>query len=78
MPDKITIKVGEQTQKKFHFDKKTIKKTGKGALIAGTGAIVLYVLKFAGTLDVGQWTPIIAMGIPVLTNMVREWMKGEE
>lgn len=64
-------------QKKFSFDKITVKKIGKGALISSTGAIGLYLLNFCSKLDVGIWTPVIASGIPILANMIREWVKGE-
>ena len=65
-------------QKKFRFDKSTLLKIGKGALIAGTGAVALYLLDAVGTMDFGStWTPIIAVLVPVLINAIREWTKGE-
>lgn len=65
------------TQIKKSFDKVTLLKILKGALIAGTGAAALYVLDWIGTIDVGVFTPIIAAMVPTLVNMIREWMKGE-
>lgn len=76
MPKTEDIKI-KKGQQKHHFDAVTIKKTGKGAAIAATGAAALYLLEFLGQINVGVWTPIIAAGVPIITNMIREWMKGE-
>lgn len=68
----------EEIQKKYSFDSITLKKIGRGALIAGTGAIALYILGALGAIDFGSTiTPIVAALIPILVNIVREWLKGE-
>lgn len=65
-------------QIKNSFDKETLAKIGRGALIAGTGAVALYILGALGTIDFGSAiTPIVAALIPILVNIVREWLKGE-
>jgi len=64
-------------QNKHQFDYDTFKHIVKGALIASTGAGALYLLRWLGSLNIGSWTPLIAAGVPILTNMVREWLKGE-
>lgn len=65
-------------QKAYSFDKETLVKIGKGALIAGTGAMALYILNAIGAINFGSTaTPIIAMLIPVLVNIVKEYIKGE-
>lgn len=64
-------------QKKNKFDKTTIKKITKGALIAGTGTFGLYFLNALGQIDYGDnVTPIVAALIPILVNAFREWHKG--
>lgn len=65
-----------ETQIKYSFDKTTLLKIGKGALIAATGAIALYLLDAAGKIEVGTFTPIIGAIVPILVNAVKEWMKG--
>ena len=64
-------------QIKNSFDKESLIKIGKGALIAGTGAVALYFLDWVSTLEVGTWTPIISMVVPILVNTVKEFMKGK-
>ena len=58
------------------FDKVTLAKIGKGVLISATGAATLYLLNWIGTLNVGIFTPLVASGVPILVNIVREWYKG--
>ncbi len=65
-----------QNQIAKQFDKKSIKKIIKGALISGTGAIALYLLNWIGALDAGTWTPLIGAMVPFLVNAVKEWVKG--
>ena len=55
-----------------------VKKIGRGALLAGTGAVALYILDAVGKIDVGVFTPLIAAVIPILANAVREYMKGQK
>ena len=65
-------------QKQYKFDKITVIKILKGALIAGTGTAALYILKAISSMDFGSsWTPIVAALVPIGVNIVREWMKGE-
>lgn len=69
--------MGEQNiQIARQFDKTTLIKVGKGALIAGTATIALYLLDWVGTLDLDAWTPIVAALIPSLVNAIKEWRKG--
>jgi len=64
------------TQIKGQFGKVELIKVGKGALIAASGAAALYLLGWAGTLDVGIMTPIVALLVPTLVNTIKEWLKG--
>jgi hypothetical protein len=64
-------------QVKNSFDKASLIKVGKGALIAGTGALALYLLDWIGTLEVGVYAPLVAAVVPIVVNGIKEWMKGE-
>ena len=64
-------------QIKNQFDEETIKKIGKGALIAGSGAVALYILKAMGTMEFGTFTPLVGAIIPILVNAIKEYLKGE-
>lgn len=64
-------------QKKNSFDRETMKKIGKGALIAGGGALAVYVLQAIAGMDFGEATPLIVALCGILINAVREYMKGE-
>jgi hypothetical protein len=66
-------------QTKYSFDKTTLIKIGKGALITFTGAGTIAVLGYIGALNIENPTlaGLIALIIPVLVNTIREWMKGE-
>lgn len=62
----------------YSFDKETIKKIIKGAAIAACGAGALAFLDYLGKVQIDN--PYLASGItfivPVLVNMVKEWMSG--
>lgn len=67
-----------QIQKKYAFDKVTLFKIGRGALIAGTGAAALFILNAIGHIEVNDpvLVSLIAFFVPFATNIVREWMRG--
>lgn len=66
-----------QVQIRHSFDRITLLKIGRGALIAGTGGAALYLFGILGGMDLGSvWTPIIAMIVPTLVNIVKEWLRG--
>lgn len=65
------------SQIKNSFDQATVEKIFRGALIAGTGAAALFILDAAGSIEAGGYTPLIAAVVPVLVNMVKEWMSGK-
>jgi len=66
-------------QKKFSFDKKTLKKILKGALITGTGTAALYLLAEIGKVEYSNANivALITFGVPFLTNIIKEWMSGD-
>lgn len=67
------------SQVKYRFDRETLVKIGKGALIAAAGGAALAVLDFIGTLEINNvvLASFIAWGIPVAVNVVKEWKKGK-
>jgi len=64
-------------QIKNQFDTETLKKVGKGALIAGGGAIAIYLLTWLTSLDLGSFTPIAVAVASILINAIKEHKKGE-
>jgi hypothetical protein len=65
-------------QVKNSFDVETLKKIGKGALIAGGGALAVYALQAVMVMDFGDATPIVVALASILLNVVREYRKGED
>jgi len=64
-------------QVKNKFDKESLIKIGKGALIAGGAVALLYLLEGLAKLDFGEATPVVVGILSVLINAIREWRKGE-
>ena len=66
-----------QVEKKF--DKESLIKMLKGGLIAFTGAGAIALLNYIGALELDNpiLVSLIAWGVPVLVNVIKEWMKGE-
>ena len=65
-------------QKAFTFDKVTLKKIAKGALISATAAAGIAVCQYVGALDISNpvLAALIVWAVPTLTNTIREWAKG--
>jgi len=64
-------------QIKNSFDKDTFIKIGKGALIAGAGALVYYILTAMLALDYGIYTPIMVAVLSILVNAIKEYKTGK-
>lgn len=66
-------------QKKYSFDKVTLVKIGKGALIAAAGAASLFVLDYVGSLQIDDplLASFVAWAVPTLTNTIKEFIKGK-
>lgn len=64
-------------QTKKSFDSATLVKIGKGALIAGGGVAIIYLLEGVATLDFGAYTALVTGVCAVLINTIREWKRGE-
>ena len=63
-------------QESFAFDSVTLKKIGRGAIIAGLGAFAVYGLEAVMTMDFGEATPMIVALASILLNAVKEFVKG--
>ncbi|HLN19254.1 MAG TPA: hypothetical protein VK255_03750 [Patescibacteria group bacterium] len=64
-------------QKKNSLDSVTLKKIGKGALIAGAGAVLAFLAQNASDGNFGAYSAFLAAIISVLINTLREYNKGE-
>jgi len=65
-------------QIKFSFDKETMKKILRGALIAGGGAVLTYLAQNLSEMNFGAYTPIVVALMSILINAAKEYIKGEE
>jgi len=67
------------SQIKRSFDKETMIKILKGGLISATGAFGLYLLNSFGQIEVSDplLVSFFAWVIPMATNMLKEWIRGE-
>lgn len=58
--------------------KTKIKKTVKGALIAGSGVALTYFLQGIGSFNFGAYSPMVAGIISLIVNAIRVSMKTED
>ena len=59
------------------FDNETLKKIGKGALIAGGAAVLAFLQEAVGGMELGSNGVIITAVLSVLINVVREYIAGK-
>ena len=64
-------------QVKYRFDKETLRKIGRGALIALAGTTGTVLLQYATNSNFGAYTPVVTAGISILVNIAREYVKGQ-
>jgi len=66
-------------QQAYKFDKETLIKIAKGAIIASAGAAGLAFFDYVGTINVDD--PVLASflvwALPVCVNAIKEWKKGK-
>lgn len=48
-------------------------KVGKGALVAGAGAVMTYLATWASGQDFGAATPVIMAALSVVANIIRKY-----
>jgi len=63
-------------QIKFSFDKETLKKIGKGALIALGSAALTALAEYLSGIDFGEYTVAVMAVVGIVINGVREYFKG--
>lgn len=65
-------------QVKNSFDKETVKKIAKGALIAMSGSAALSLLDYIGTIQIADpaFAIFVSFIVPVLVNAIHQWQKG--
>lgn len=64
-------------QEAFTFDKETMKKILKGALIAVSGALLTYIAQYVSSTDFGVYTPLVVSVSSILINAGKEFIKGK-
>jgi len=55
-----------------------LKKIGKGALIAGGGAAIVYALQIVATMDFGEYTPLVVAFSGIIINAVYQIQKDNQ
>jgi hypothetical protein len=59
---------------RFSISKEDLTKVGKGALIAGAGAVLTYLSSAITGLDFGVYTPIVVSAFGILVNFLRKFI----
>lgn len=73
----IIINKNNMEQVKNSFDKATLTKIGKGALIAGGGALAVYLLQALSLMSFGESTPLVVALCSILINAIKEYQAGK-
>ena len=63
---------------KYTLNKEDGKKILKGTLIAGSGAILTYLLSTLPSIDFGQYTPAIVAILSILINAGLKFIEGKK
>lgn len=68
-----------EKQIRYQFDKTTLKKIGRGALIAVSAGAGIALLQFVGTLEINNPTlaVLVATLVPTMINAIKEWQAGD-
>jgi len=62
---------------RFALNKQDLTKIGTGAMIAGAGAIVTYLVEIIPNVDFGDYSPLVVALFSVLANSARKWLAGK-
>lgn len=62
---------------KYSLNKQDATKILKGALIAGSGAVLAYALQILPTIDFGAYTGIAAAALSILINAGLKFLEGQ-
>ena len=63
---------------RLKISKNDLVKVGKGALIAGAGAVLTYLTSAITTLEFGEYTPLVVAGFSILVNFLRKLIPRTE
>jgi hypothetical protein len=66
-----------ENQVAYSFDKESVKKIGKGILIAGGAAILTYLAENLGNFDFGNYTGIVVAVLSILINIGKSYVEGK-
>lgn len=59
---------------RFNLITPDVQKILIGALMAGIGAIVTFIVENINGVDLGQFTPFVVMIVSILANVIRKWI----
>jgi hypothetical protein len=75
----VQVKItNAEDSKKYNLSKEDLTKIGKGALIAGTGALLTFALEAVPNIDFGSNTAIVVAGISIVINFLLKMLKGKQ
>lgn len=64
--------------KRFTLNRNDLKSIGRGALIATSGALLVYLADLAPNVDFGEYSGIIAPVLMILINAGRKYIVGKK
>ena len=62
----------------FKLDDLDIQKAVTGALIAGTGAALTYLIQYFSVVDFGPYAVLAAAFLSIATNVLRKFLKNND
>lgn len=63
--------------RKFKLNKTDLTKIGTGALLAGVGAVLAFLVEAIPNVDFGDYSPLVVALFSVLANAFRKWVAGK-
>ena len=63
---------------KYKLNTEDLTKLGTGALIAGTGAVLTYLVQVIPNVDFGAYTPVAVAVFGILANLVRKFIQDKQ
>lgn len=66
-----------EKSKRFVLNKTDLTKIGTGAMIAGVGAVLTYLVEVLPNIELGDYSPIVVALFSILANAVRKWLGGK-
>lgn len=66
------------SQTKYSLDKTTWLKIGRGALIAGGGAVLTYISEQIPNINFGDYTTVATAVASIVVNSIWQFIKGDK